>query len=444
MHHQEWQERIPFYIAQTLSADELRQFELHLANCEHCQREIDEWRMVASAVWREADDVARSLPPLSQEVYNRLNYRDRAPKSRYSSNPPSATPENVQRIPSQKRRYSILSLVAGFILVIAFAGFLTFFAFRPTITDPTEQVIALDSTEFASPFGSGGMGGGIDTDDDPSSTPLGVIPTFDSSGVQSTIDEPTATVIIGTPIFATNTPIVLPTSVPTEEDDITAATIFDPTVFPTLEPTTTPLPTNTPAPPPLGGGPYITVTPNTFSEGAPLCEAFNPTGFPIEIFSQANRNAEIIGVLQPDEVKRTLVTSANGWYLVVLSPGSFGWIPPGFAYLRGNCVDSLPIATATATSAPATSTPSIENPMLDSVVVVNAAYADLHAAPNFNAEVIAVTVRDEQFPVVGYQGLGTNRWVLVELLDGSEAWVWASVVTEYPADSVPPTATAMP
>ena len=51
MQHKEWQEQIPFYVAQTLSSDEIRLFEAHLLNCESCQQETDDWRGIASAVW---------------------------------------------------------------------------------------------------------------------------------------------------------------------------------------------------------------------------------------------------------------------------------------------------------------------------------------------------------------------------------------------------------
>src|SRR5262245_46750771 len=135
MKHQEWQEQIPFYIAQTLSPEQRRAFEGHLATCDSCQAEMDDWRMIASAVWREADEAARHLPPLSQEVYNRLSYRDKAPVSRYAANPPrpqppQASPTNVTVLPQRRRIQLPLTMVAGLIVALVFGGLLFLFAFR--------------------------------------------------------------------------------------------------------------------------------------------------------------------------------------------------------------------------------------------------------------------------------------------------------------------------
>jgi hypothetical protein len=75
------------------------------------------------------------------------------------------------------------------------------------------------------------------------------------------------------------------------------------------------------------------------------------------------------------------------------------------------------------------------------IVVINAAYADLQAEANFTSNVVGVVSRNQQFPVLGYQGVGTNRFVNILLPDGSSAWVWAQVVTDYAANEAPPSPT---
>lgn len=447
MQHKEWQDLIPFYVAQTLSADVIRRFEAHLAGCDTCQREIDEWRILASAVWREADNIARELPPLSQEVYNRLNYRDRAPQSRYSSNPPvqqQAMPDNMRVLPQSKRRSLPLTMVAGLIVAVIFGGLLIMLALRQ---NPGPQEIALNLTESGDVTDE--FGGVPVVDSTATSTPItGIIPTMET-GVN-----PSATYTPGPPMFFTNTPIASNTVLPsptimpshppetatpeiallppqTTTDASSSAILALP---PTDEPTETPSPVA-----PIGGGPYITVTPGTYANGLPLCEAFNPTTIPFEIFVRADRNTELAGVIQPGEVVPVYQVALTGWYLVELSDGTQGWLQFGFAYLRGNCTGDLPVATVVASPTALIGTPqiNIEQPTGDTIVVINASFADLYRGPGFESAVIGVAGRDEQFVALGYQGTGTNRWVMVQLEDGSQGWIWASVVTEYPASEAP-------
>lgn len=453
MQHKEWQEQIPFYVAQTLSPDEIRHFEAHLINCATCQQEIADWRGIASAVWREADDAAQNLPPLSQDVYNRLNYRDRAPQSRYSTNPPRSqtndTPENVHPLKQTNRSSFPLTLVAGLVVAVIFGGLLMTFALRPTQTASEIALNLTDSNSMTEQFGSDST---VIRELTPTQTPItDLIPTISSS------PEPTETLIQGPPIFVTNTALPsataiatltpVPTNIPETVTPVPIAT-QDSSSISAIQEAATALPptvTATPTiPAPIGGGPYITVTPGTFAEGLPACEAFNPTNSPIEIFTQADRNSEIVDVILPGQIIPVTDTSTTGWYTLRLSNDLSGWLQSGFAYLRGNCLSSLPVATVIASPTSniiATPVNPVELPENDTIVAINASFADLYAGPDFNSTVLGLAERDQQFPVVGYQGTGDNRWVLVRLADNSEAWLWASVVIEYPANEAPVTAT---
>lgn len=258
--HDQWQERLPFYVARTLPPDERHRFEQHLAHCEQCQQELRLWQQLASAVWHDADEVARQLPPLSPTVYQRLSYRDQTPRHRYSSNPPTS-PQPImtasQRTPPRSAASRIpWTLVAAMLIMVCIGGLWTFSALLPRPTNETGVVI------LASP----------------------------------------------------------------QAPDMSAASI-------TL-------------------GPFITITPNLYDNGTAYCEAFNPTEADIVLREQANQQAPSVGRIVPGAISRVFSVSADGWYFLQGSQGGRGWLAPDIAYLRGNCTNNLPIATATSSATP--------------------------------------------------------------------------------------------
>lgn len=248
MQHEQWQSLIPFYIAQTLAPQQEQAFEAHLTRCQDCQQEIDEWRIIASAVWREADSVAQNLPPLSQDVYNRLNYRDRPPSSRYSANPPRQQNRPLRQKPRQS---SVpITMVAGITVALIFGALLIGLAMRDSSNNEVE--VALQSgggrNDITEPFGAGIGGGndvtepfgaGIGGGNDPiTATPtrLGIIPT-------QITDTPSEIFVIlqvspsFTPIlFLTNTPFQTPrplaTQIPPTARQISAIPIQQATSVP--------------------------------------------------------------------------------------------------------------------------------------------------------------------------------------------------------------------
>jgi hypothetical protein len=444
INHQDWQEQIPFYVAQSLSAEQLRSFETHLASCKSCQAEISEWRVIASAVWRDTDEIARKLPPLSQEVYNRLNYRDKPPVSRYAANPPrpqaaqpTALPPNVTVLPQRRRVQLPITMVAGLIVAVIFGGLLLSFTLRSG-HEGSDEVALLDTQNALSTEESGGQ-------PDISSTPtnLAIIPTEDPNRVQQNLTE-----TMGTP---TNTPKPSATSTMQATPET-----FEPTmnhefiigtspVPPTPEPT---LPATQEAVAPLGGGPYITITPGLYSEGAAYCDIYNPTDIQIELYQSANWNAPITGVLLPGQAVRVVTMSTEGWYYIVLPNTDRGWIAPSMAYLRGSCYAAYDIPFATATysldASPTFEASAGYEASSGRVVVIDAAYADLQTEPSFTSTIMGVVSRNEQFAVLGYQGTGTNRFVNVLLADGQSAWIWAQIVIDYAASEAPPSPTPQP
>jgi hypothetical protein len=438
--HQEWQDLVPFYVAQSLTAEQVRHFETHLASCKDCQAEIDEWRMVASAVWRDTDEVARQLPALSQEVYNRLSYRDRAPVSRYSANPPRPQPPQaaptevhsvapkVMVLPKSRRVQLPITMVAGLVVAVIFGGLLMMFALRSDEGDEVALNLTLvaDSTDEA----------GVQTNPEVTSSPtqLAIIPTQDPSQAQITVS-PTNNVND----FDTNTPepsatnTLPPTQEPSKPFENTHPMAYESPVPPSPEPTLTP--TLDPFAP-LGGGPYISITPSLG-----YCEAFNPSTVGSEVYERADWNSQITGILVPGSAVGVISMSANEWYFLVLPNQDQGWLPPDMAYLRGSCYAGYDVPFATPTYSPEATngtTGAAYEQSSGRIVVINAAYADLQTEPNFTSAIIGVVSRNEQFQVLGYEGTGTNRFVNIVLPDGRTAWVWAQIVDDYAASDAPP------
>jgi hypothetical protein len=444
--HQEWQDLVPFYVAQSLSAEQVRQFETHLATCKDCQAEIDDWRMIASAVWRDTDEVARQLPALSQEVYNRLNYRDRAPVSRYSANPPRPQPPHAEPtavhsvapkvlvLPKSRRVQLPITMIAGLVVAVIFGGLLMMFALR----DDEGDEVALNLTLVADTTDEAGVQ--AEVTDTP--THLAIIPTQDPSQVQITVS-PTN----GVNDFDTNTPepsatnTLQATNEPSNLIENTHPMAYSSPVPPSPTPDATLTPTLDPFAP-LGGGPYMTITP-----GLGYCEAFNPSTVGIEVYERADWNSQITGILVPGSSVGVISVSENGWYFLVLPNQDRGWIPPDMSYLRGSCYAGYDVPFATPTYSPEatnTTTGTGYEQSSGRIVVINAAYADLQTEPNFTSAIIGVVSRNEQFQVLGYEGTGSNRFVNIVLPDGRTAWVWAQIVNDYAASDAPPPPTPQP
>lgn len=95
MLNKRWEALIPFYVAGTLSKQEVAAFEKHLATCAECRFAIEEWKMIASAVRAEAASQLRDLPPLAPALQAQISgaYAN-APvqRSAYGSSPTAQLP----------------------------------------------------------------------------------------------------------------------------------------------------------------------------------------------------------------------------------------------------------------------------------------------------------------------------------------------------------------
>lgn len=431
MQHIDWQELIPFYIANTLPLEQHKAFEQHLATCSTCAHEIKQWRMIAAAVWQEAETAAQRVPPLSQEVYNRLNYRDRVPSSRSNANPPRPdyVPKQALTPPQRQaldRKIAVpLTMVAGIVVAFLFGALLIGLALREK-PEPLTNTIALNATGTADAFGAMQIRIGEPT---ATFTPFAEI--TETTGMGGGGILPTPLVVSTSTPFPTPIPVK---TLPPNGSGGSVETFIVPTSIPPATQEDIEMPFSA-----IGNGPYITLTPGIQESGVFQCFLFNPTTVPIDGYSQATYSAPIIASIMPGEQYRTLVRSVEGWYEVFVAPGTIAWVAPTTAYLSGNCDASefwIPTPTVGAQS--------IENK--DGVitiaagntsVVVEAAFANFYAGPGFDYETIDVTERGSQFPVLGYATEGNDQWIQVLTSDGEARWLWGAVVTEYNNSDLP-------
>lgn len=428
MNEQQWQELIPFYVAQTLPPEQARAFEQYAsAQGERCAREIDEWRRLAAAVWAEADSVAKQLPPLSQEVYNRLSYRDAQP-TRYGTNPPRpdyAPPASK----GQSRQGGVpITLVAGIVMALLFGALLLGIGLRPGEDNENSTQIAQNLTlEASQDAAASGIGLAEDTVT-PSGTPIG-------GGIL-------------------NTPFPTPTATNT------LAPTTGVTAFPTSVPpaTSTPLPAGTGGGQsaagaevaPLGGGPYITITPGLMQDGYHQCFLFNPTDQFINVHEYAG-GSNIIGSIPPGAEYRVLIRSTSGWYQIFM-PGAnraqAGWIAPENTYLTGNCDASL-FWVPTATSTP---TPNITRTPTDAAIlpigpgnvsIVEVPSTTLHTEPLATSDIVATVSQGDRLTPLAATFTNGTQWTQVRFGD-VVGWIIAAQITTYAEEDAPPEATAQP
>lgn len=451
MNHKDWQALIPFYVAKTLDDTQRQQFEAYVQQCGGtCHQEIEQWRQIALVVWHDADAIARSLPPLSQEVYNRLQYRDRPPSTQYSANPPRPVeaiiePTRVSRLRGQ-RRFSIpVTLVAGLLMTFIFGGLLIVWSTRPP-ADNDAATIALNGTPAGEDgdFASSSLGTDptpVDISEDVTGTvqsrDLGVLPTpFATQTVQSLI-------VTNTPFISPPTAVAPPPDVQPSDNGGAGEDNSNNEAL-SVAPETVD----------LNAGPYITPSPEMMQDGAPLCFVINPTDSVINVWQQANRDNPPIAAVLPSERYRTLVISAEGWYQIFLPnlASRVGWIAPETAILEGNCASNgLWLATPTIVftpqpqpSATATWVVQPESGTAQVAVITNPA-ARLRSGPSNSGQFVTLNTEPlqvgDEFLFTGFTRYGNEQWIRIGSRDYPEAYLLLSDVQLVAAEIAQPTPT---
>jgi anti-sigma factor RsiW len=400
--HNKWNDLIPFYVARTLSPAEMRAFDARLARDETLRREVEEWRTIAGAVWREADAVARTKPPLAPDVLAR------AQQLRPAGAMPSAVYDNAgvttgftQRIRAvrEARATSVpVTLVAGLVIAFVCGGLLVMLAFN-NAREQTQPLVAQ-------------VGTGTVTD--------GGFAAADATGTSAAI----AALITREPgILPTPTNTIMPIGTPV------AAPSQTPNAFlPGLTPTMTAVPSqefNT-----------LLVT---------ECIVLNNLSAPVNIYKTAERSAPVVEQIQPGESRSSIIRSENNWFMMFTPErGIIGWVAFEDVSVTTAC-NALPVATPAVMPTPL---PTIEvTPIAPSqIAIITAPFVDLRVYPGTAYDILTTAGRDTRFTVVGstVNPLG-EQWLVTTLLDGQAAWLpLDSVQLEILVPAGEPTTTPLP
>jgi hypothetical protein len=290
--HNQWEELIPFYIANTLPPKQARALESHLASCEMCRQSVEQWRAIAGAVKEEATSQARGLPPLSPQI--RHTIATQRPR-------PDAAVFKPQRRSWQPTYVAVAAaaaiLIAAGVLAVLMTG---------ANHGPTRQ-----GSSIASLFTPTGTRG----------TPQ---PTAQSSATHATQGNDLG-IVTPTTIFI-NTPLPTPTP---------PATVTPVRLQPSPQPPTE-IPTTSAS---------FSSTNLTLSS----CTVVSTGGGAVAAMNWPDINSGLAGYLQPNVHQPAIVVAGGGWYEIYLpDAGTIGWVSDTNVTLEGDC-SSLPDPSPTYT-----------------------------------------------------------------------------------------------
>src|SRR5262245_14987269 len=117
--HEQWEDLIPFYVAQTLAPYEVTALERHLNTCATCQTSVREWSYLATAVREEAARQARELPPLSAAIRRYVSKMSSAPLVSEAQAYQTAVSQPVN-IPVRRPQSMRVTLAAAIVTLVLF------------------------------------------------------------------------------------------------------------------------------------------------------------------------------------------------------------------------------------------------------------------------------------------------------------------------------------
>jgi len=369
-----WEELVPFYVADTLSAEEKAAFETRLAGDPTLQQSVQEWRMIAAAVWEDAEKHTRSqsLPPLSAKVKAHVQVRRRSSNGQ-PINASEPTMSVYAHPGSQTHRSHTtptlpLTLAAVFVMTFLFGGLLIYLAFSSGGDDEDPALAMLNTAEDSGSYGSNG-----------------------NSAVSAT----------ATPYATSDDLGLLPTMTPFPvSPDVDAALIGTPVPAATLTPRMTATVNS-----------VVTITP------VAQCSVRNPLSRAIGIYVEPGYVHTVAGELASGETRRATVRSQDGWYQVIAPDGGIvGWVDGEMVALVGRCSD-LPQPTAVD-----------PDESRYPLATVNIEQTYMLYYPAINSPIHHTLFRDEQVRVIAKTPDG--RWYLVESFDDvGRYWVEAATLT---------------
>ena len=389
-----WQNLIPFYVANTLSDTEKRAFEAYLEQCGiPCQQAVEEWRTIGSATWQHINTNIAGLPPLSQDVLNEVKKDAPIRKSKKVVTPQQFNGDSMvsqapvypitasyPNRPSRQTRNLPLTMVAAVLTVFIFGGILLS-QLTPNDLEPGAGIVALptEADVTIEPTEQFGGPAGIEPVNPNGS---GIIATPTSHAPQASATFTPSVMPSRTPIPPTQAAINLDATLMTglpfgscgiRNDTQGALTIYrnasfdaevagifrmnaespiriifedwyelsyghwvngaSVTVFGECSQVVTATPTaigDT-----TGGG-------GTVDDGIPNCVVHNDSSETIPLYQWATNDSPINGQLSPGESKNIYV-GANGWYQVFYAQ----WVNGAEVTLIGLGCDQLWIPTPT-------------------------------------------------------------------------------------------------
>ncbi len=128
--HEQWQEMLLYYVNGSLSNEERKALERHLAQCADCRAAAEDWRALAQVAKAEVESLKDDLPPLA--LPGNTRYAPRGPNSPSHRKLDSWEDRkmyltNVFRLPAQPRRLSVpLTLIVALAFTLLVSGILIF------------------------------------------------------------------------------------------------------------------------------------------------------------------------------------------------------------------------------------------------------------------------------------------------------------------------------
>lgn len=396
-----WYDLIPFYVARTLPQDTMQAFEMALTHDDTLRREVQEWRIIASAVWLDTDVVAKQLPPLKPDIYEKLAYRrplagttDSAPIPDYAAHP------SARRGRAPRRIQIPLTMVAGLVGVLVCGALLILAASNRD--NPLQVASAATVTMTVTPSGA-----------------------INVAAAATLTAEQVMTQLAGGTV---NPPFFPPTVTPSIIQAV------QPTASPLPPITRTPLPTPNQADLPLPSpNPEIMsmtglqATPTLYvPAGLPDCRVTNVTTAAINIYDVARRTGSVLGQMNPGESRVVFQTTLDNWYNILTPDGRLqGWVTFEDVSLSGDCLN-LPQPSPTALP---TSTVVLTPVSPETFVTVTAVFADVRSGPGVEFPVMMAVPRNDSFRVLGITGSNDYLWYYVVLADNQQGWLWNQQVT---------------
>ncbi len=356
-----WEDLIPFYVAGTLSSQEMQGFEQHLSTCQRCQEALATWTLIGNTVVDQGSRWGANPPPLRfHEIVDQ-------PIGLFAANSLVNPTQKRSSTIGGKRRFEWALGVAAACLIAVFGVSLLLYAMLSSEPDHADQVAVI-------------------------ATPLGTAKTQSATSSQSTVDGGQGENDLGI--------LPVPTAVHTA-----LATLTQPVPIPSPSSVILPTAMSLPSPMPLPQESLNAPTPETGAMLAPVatstlngrtCLITSNGDAPVSIFREPNLESDVVYSLVPGQYLQLWMGGDATWRLVGWPEGGLaGWVLTREIQYAGAC-DTFLIPTPTLTSI---------------CTVVGVVDGVTYAGPGFGYSQLSVRVDANSTVIV--LGLSDNDWARI-------------------------------